>query len=109
MNSHWAKRYANVCHNFRCEKCYKRLVLWEVWFKYSKDWNGENGQVEKGITHIRVAQCLAAIFIRSCVMRTLSETIFFTGKAYLKITSLKTRKPRVKTPLHEFMGVARSG
>ena len=31
------------------------------------------------------------------------EQLFFAGKAYLKINSL------VKTPLHEFMTVARSG
>ena len=31
------------------------------------------------------------------------EQLFFAGKAYLKINSL------VKTPLHEFMAVERSG
>ena len=33
----------------------------------------------------------------------LVEELFFAGKAYLKINSL------VKTPLHEFMAVERSG
>ena len=54
--------------------------------------------------HIRVGRSLAAIFfIRSSLMRTSSETVIFAGKAYLKINLL------VKTPLHEFMAVGRSG
>ena len=37
------------------------------------------------------------------VKRSKRQQSFFAGKAYLKINSL------VKTPLHEFMAVARSG
>ena len=37
------------------------------------------------------------------VKRSKRQQSFFVGKAYLKINSL------VKTPLHEFMAVARSG
>ena len=37
------------------------------------------------------------------VKRSKRQQLFFAGKAYLKVNSL------VKTPLHEFMAVARSG
>ena len=80
----------------------KRMVLWEGHLMEGLDWNDGKRQAENGIAWQKIVPW-PPFFIGFVLMRTSPETVIFARKAYLKIKLL------VKTPLHEYREVARSG
>ena len=99
--------YANVCRNFARRKC---LINERCCGKTSLSkgewntgiWPKKNEITHGNATHSRWTKISRHFFHLDRCWRH-RQQLFFAGKAYLKINSL------VKTPLHEFMAVARSG